>query len=106
MIYSTQFVAALVDGAGGATIYTVPAGKVAVIRDITLREDTGDTATLIIGVTKPGPVTPYIQGWGDVGGGLTVTWQGRHVAVAGDQLWLYSTVGNVLVLISGYLLDD
>lgn len=104
-VYSTQIAASRTDGTSSLALYTVPAGYVAVLRDVAL------TAT---STTDLGPVTLYIVtgtqsvtvfGLASLGGRETHQWTGRQVLNAGDVL--RATAGGALTdwLVSGYLLS-
>lgn len=101
-VYSTMFFAAQLTAATNLTAYTVPAGKVAVVRDF-------DCLVQAAGANGCGPVDgtrslawAFILNAGALTGGQ---WRGRQVFVAGEQFGWLITGGNWNVRCSGYLLD-
>lgn len=83
------------------TAYTVPAGIVAVVRDMTAKSMSGSSATISIRVVS-GLVTCDIWDVRLVDSFLTSQWQGREVLNPGDVLQVASLDGACSVRISGY----
>lgn len=104
MPYSTRFAAG--EGTGsGAVVYTVPAGYVAVIRDIELLSGSGTTDEVVIDATVPGPLNVVI--WLHIFGAAFAwaQWAGRAVLNAGDEISVTAPADGSTYLISGYLLS-
>lgn len=85
--------------------YTVPAGYVAVVRDVEALNSSASTDSLFIAATVPGPLTVTLTKFYDLAGETPAQWQGRVVLLAGDGLEVYSGVEVFEVMISGYLLS-
>lgn len=100
-VYSTRFIKANVAGAGPThTTYTVPVGKVAVVRSVDLRLDNANSHVLFgdtSGVYWLNVIAPTLL--------TLVSWRGRHVYTAGEVLDVYVFVGPGQGIVSGYLLD-
>jgi hypothetical protein len=103
--YSTRFVAVHEDLSGAPVLYTVPSGYVAVLRDVSVRNQTADTSLIQVGATVPGPLNVVIAQFDSVAANDVVSWQGRQVLNAGDELWLYNSEGSAQAIASGYLLS-
>lgn len=103
MPYSTRFYSDTFD-TGSPVLYTVPAGYVAVIRDMRLYAATSSTAEVAIEVTNPGPATTIIFFNNDVSPGDYVEWQGRVVIDDGAEIIGVTTEPGITAHISGYLL--
>ena len=103
-IYSTQFIAASVNSTAASTAsgYTVPIGKVAIIREVDLLALTA--GTLLVGYTRPTESVWILSSEG------VVAYQARHlttrvVVPAGFLIRTAWTSGNHHVSVSGYLLS-
>lgn len=99
-IYSTQFIAGNV-GTGVPLEYTVPVGKVAVLRDIAAASDTSGN----IIEAEVGGVRFWLEQFPAQGPGVSNSrnWTGRLVMNA-DQVLALVSVGSIGVVASGYLL--
>lgn len=96
-VYSTRF---LIGGGPGPYVYTVAAGKVAVIKQLS----SGNTTTAV------GQVVLYINGFlvwlASVPVNSGVNAAGQSLVVnAGEELKLATSAAGVTVVCSGYLLD-
>lgn len=102
-IYSTRFYGAVYTGSGAVTtLYTVPAGKVAVLRDV---EATSVGTTVTLYVLVLGGVV--LREWSSTSAGQSFPWTGRQVLNAGEALNAYApTSQQWSLLVSGYLLDS
>lgn len=104
-VYSVQFYADQITAGGTATLATVPAGMVWVVRDITLG-NVATTATGPVSITAVGTGSPAsIARWATIEAAAAVYWTGRHVLNAGDLLNVYNNTGNMSVFVSGYQLS-
>lgn len=104
MPYSTRLVAAVLDAALDDA-YTVPAGFVAVIRDMELTNQGGTATAIAIDLEVPGPLTATIYFNADVPAGSWLQWQGRVVMNAGDVLSISASAYPIGAVVSGYLLS-
>lgn len=86
--------------------YTVPDGFVAVIRDIVVYNETGDTDTFNAVAIVPGPLSLIAWSFADQTVYTSAQWQGRQVLNAGDVLYFYAGHYPWHVLASGYLLSS
>lgn len=105
-IYSTQFAVGSFSPGPGTVLYTVPAGSVAILRDITLEH---------LGGTGQNRAFIYINAHGatvrlvlvqDVAADYITQWQGRTVLEAGSQIGIGVITENFRTIISGYLLTS
>jgi hypothetical protein len=102
-VYSTRFVVASVNSSAtaAAASFTVPAGRVAVVRSVDLFVD-------VVGLVQfryqQSPWTAWVS---TVGVPLhnVRSWEGRHVFVAGEVIGCYWGSGAAGVIASGYLLN-
>lgn len=106
MPYSTQFFAVHEDLSTAPALYIVPTGYVAVLRDVSVRNQTGTTSQVQVGATVPGPLNVIVMQWDDVAANDVVEWQGRAVFNAGDSLFVYNAEGSAQAIGSGYLLSS
>lgn len=104
-VYSTRFAAVTLSAAEPA-LYTVPAGYVAVIRDMELTNQTGANVSFAIDLTSPGPLTATIYYDGSFPLASWFQWQGRVVLNAGDVLGASASSYPVGLVVSGFLLND
>jgi len=100
-IYSTRFLAEA--GFTGSAAFLVPAGYVAVVRDIDSVVYTGAGATIQAGIG--GSAVFWAVTEGVVAVTATNSWRGRVVLNAGEQL-VVSTDAAVDFVASGYLLTS
>jgi hypothetical protein len=103
--YSTRFFAEAISAEVNPA-YTVPSGFVAVLRDLELYNETGDTDTLNCELTIPGPLNVIMYSAAEVPTYQSVQWRGRVVLNAGDVLWFYAGHYPWQVVASGYLLSS
>lgn len=102
----TELLAAGVNATGAlAVVYTVPVGKVAVVRDVVMIHFNGSPAAVYLTTNGPGGSHPVIDGQHDLGSGDARHWDGRQVLAAGDQLELSANVANARYRITGYVFD-
>lgn len=83
----------------------MPAGYVAVIRDIRLYGATSADAEVAIEVTVPGPLSVPIWFDASFAPGATAHDQGRVVVPTGFSIVGVSTEDSIQAVISGYLLS-
>lgn len=103
-VYSTLFMAAYVNSTASATAvnYTVPAGKVAVVRTISfVCENPG----LVYVGRQSGGLTTYIESTLGLTAGGGRTWRGDHVFNAGQLIRAVWVAGSHSVNVSGFLLN-
>ena len=98
-VYSTRFIHRW--GTAGGVSYTVPAGKRAVIKNVTVYN--GDTAAAVVVLTLNGQGIWARSVPGPSGGYSELM---NVVANAGDGFMLYSYGVNSGGTVSGYLFDD
>ncbi len=99
--YSKRLFAGVIAAGSGATdLWTVPAGKVHVIRDIDgwTESSVGDTWYIGLSgnrvITLPAPT-----------GSAAALWRGRQVFNAGETIQLFQSHGASHLAVSGYELD-
>jgi hypothetical protein len=100
-VYSTQFALVSVTTGGPYTVYTVPTGKVAVVRSVTMGTYVAGAAHLEVAIDGAYPICSF---------DVAVTFTGepvnmRHVLNAGDTIQVVNVTGDWVGVISGYLLD-
>ena len=100
-VYSVRF-------AGGALVeasiaYTVPEGKVAVLRTVDFVSLVSGTQLVAIG-TIPAGGSEYFWHAANLGEEQTDAWRGNQVFNAGDQI-VFDTTGTVVFQASGFLLS-
>lgn len=100
-IYSTQFAAGSQASGTTTVVYTVPAGKVAVVRDIVVGAQ--DTPANSVAVNYYGVAEIYQAG--AIAQYSTAHFEGRVVLNAGDSIDVDAISGTWTYVISGYLLD-
>lgn len=98
--YSTRFVHGA-PAAPGSLVYVVPAGFRAVIRTVSFT--TGGTGGATFWFSSAGAI---IGIWASVPAYNTINWDGRQVAMAGDDITGHVEVGGAYCVISGYLLEE
>jgi hypothetical protein len=101
-VYSTRFFAGAVTSIT-SVIYTVPAGYIAVIRDITATMfSTAAGDVLILGINPPGVYNVGFKTYGT--NYQPAHWDGRMVLNPGDELLANTNATSANVVVSGYLL--
>lgn len=101
-VYSTRFIAATM-ASGLHSAYTVPAGKVAIVRDVDVVSQ-GSTFPTTLGLYAPG-VSAFLFVVTLASSALWAGWRGRQVFTAGEVLDTYDAYGGSSIFVSGYLLD-
>lgn len=99
-IYSTKFGAGTRSGSTNASIFTVPAGNVAIVRSTQLYEYSGAAATA--GVTDGAGARAASVDVAAVPGGISI--DSRAVFTAGEDIYVFTTDGDWTFYVSGYLL--
>lgn len=101
-LYSTRFANVAATGDGNFhVIYTVPAGVVAIIRDLDLF---AQTAALAFGLRLAGNV--IVSFVNPTAAGTAYQWTGRQVLLPGETLEYFASNGlSFTACISGYLLN-
>jgi hypothetical protein len=106
-IYTTRFAFAALATAGGfSRSYTVPAGKLAVVRYVGFSITTGPATVKANLVSPPGSPSLQWLRYTTLAQDANTSWEGRLVAVAGDVLTFTNvTAGSTIVTVSasGYL---
>lgn len=103
-VYSTRFLA-VAGGADASETYTVPAGFIAVVRDIDVTLSGDASALAQVALESPNLVFAYIPASGTAS--ESWQWQGRQVCNEGETLAAVlstDTFGSIAV--SGYLLTS
>lgn len=102
-VYSTQFYCGLAPE-GTAGLYTVPADRTLVVRDVEIYNSTAGPVLFQLFTTGPGG---NIQIYTDLAlpAEKSVQWQGRTVLNGGQQLASSAGAAGVQLIVSGYLLD-
>ena len=99
-IYSTRFALITSSSAGPTTLYTVPTGFKAIVRDVSGLASAAP-AGLAVGVNA---AESFFSGL-SLSNLESFHWEGRVVLNAGDTLALFVLAGTVQLVVSGYLLD-
>lgn len=86
-------------------LYTVPAGYVAVVRDIEAWNFGGETDQLFTTANVPGPLAVAVWVTPEVAPNEWAQWKGRAVFNAGDILQAQASSSSWSLFISGYLLS-
>ncbi len=100
-IYSTQFYEGYTAALGSHALYTVPAGKIAIIRSISVAVVSAAVNQGYIGVTGKS----LIAAWTNLPIITDKQVNCRQVLNAGEVLTLQLNTSDVAVAVSGYLLD-
>lgn len=103
-IYSTQLAVGSFSPGPGVVLYTVPAGSVAILRDISLEHLAGTESNRAFVYVNSGGITVRIVLAQDVARDYITQWQGRTVLEPGNQLGIGVITENFRVIVSGYLL--
>lgn len=101
-VYSTRFALTEVS-AGTTSLYTVPADVVAVIRSITAVPSSTGTKTIYLELQGT-PVLSLSGADGTTGPDGSFSWEGRIVALAGEEIGI-ETSEIFTLQVSGYLLS-
>lgn len=105
-VYSTRFYIGAAPSSQ-STVYTVPAGFTAVIRDLEAFATSAITDPVYLVVQEgSGPVAAVIADVGTLGALQFGHWEGRAVMVAGDELIIAGYGSDLLLCVSGYLLSN
>lgn len=100
-VYSTVFAGGNSSTAGIHALYVVPAGKIAVLRDLDLISlAAGATVSFLVDFASSSPYVSF-QSTAVL---TSFTWRGRQVYVAGDSIALQINSGTWGYRLSGYLL--
>lgn len=90
------------------SLYVVPVGFVAVVRDICMYTDVGNAQGQLLGVTvlpdSGSIVYAYLHLQAPVAAGVMYHWQGRQVLTAGNDMRAITLADNGVYRVSGYLL--
>lgn len=106
MPYSSALFGGAVSTGSFTTLYDVPSGYVAVIRDMAYFAYSGDAQFLQVAVVNPGPsggTIWYVISPAAVG---TVQWQGRAVVESSGSIEAICGSADNQLVISGYLLSS
>jgi hypothetical protein len=101
-LYSTLFAAAVITTTGPHVLFTVPAGYVAVLRDVGFLNTSGVTGPIYLydsSVSTAWWASPSVANFG------SVEWQGRQVFPAGSEISVQLGNAPWVVRASGYLLS-
>lgn len=102
-VYSTRFFAVSTSADENLT-YTVPAGQVAVLRDVSFATEGNTSSTAGVYLQSPECLIAYFEGSAE---GLTTgQWQGRQVFQAGEEMLCAVETDTFLsLMVSGYLFN-
>lgn len=87
------------------TLYTVPAGKRSILRDVRLAKTTGTAALLELAVTPAAGTGSTVALIREVSAPVDKTWKEQDAFIvlnAGDAVTLHSANGNVKGYLSGH----
>jgi hypothetical protein len=102
-LYSTRFIGGTV-AEGTDAAFTVPAGFVAVVRDVVVTNAASSPGQISWGIsTTAGFIVAY--NFTELGSGASAQWTGRQVANAGEDLFIFAGV-EAIIGMSGYLLTS
>jgi hypothetical protein len=103
-VYTVRFLAArpISVATADAARFTVPAGKVAIVRSVAIFTDT--PGCLLFGIAQPFDWAHFVSSQ-SAAQYTVVNWEGRHVVRAGEQMGCQWLSGAQRVVASGYLLD-
>ena len=100
-VYSKVFFGGNVTASGVTTMYTVPTGYIAVVRDIDVcRNDSGAQRSTFDAEDDAGGFIHWLTSTQYA----VFTWRGRQVFVAGSRFGVYQSGGDWTYRVSGYLL--
>jgi len=106
-VYTELLAVGTLAGAGSSTVYTVPVGKRAVVRDIILYD--GGAAAGFIGlaaVPPGGGSAVFLVTYPAAQPTVANHWEGRQVVMAGGSLLLIAGVTTADYRVTGYLFDE
>lgn len=98
-VYSVRFFVAA--GSGIVTSYTVPAGRVAVVRSVVATSTVGAAAFAWLYI---GPTPIYYLSFPEPGSARAV--EMRQVVNAGEAVRVYTSAPELFVAVSGYLFSN
>jgi hypothetical protein len=102
-VYSTRFIA--VQGLVGETDYVVPAGVVAVIRQIDMWQSAFAAAPeSAVGIKMGGTYVRILELFSEPLTNVNLHWSGRQVAYPGESIFAVQSSLSPDVMVSGYLL--
>jgi hypothetical protein len=101
-VYSKRLAGPSIPGSSEVVAYTVPAGKVAIVRTVTLCNTTGTAQIGRVGVGA-GVTSSFIRE--SVPAVTTLTYDVRVPMVAGEQLVIASATTGPVITVGGYELD-
>lgn len=104
-VYSVNLGRAIVVGSASTTLFTVPPGKVAVLRDVRMRANPGTDATSVQVYINDGSNSYTIYEQTTLPADSTAQNDGRVVLEAGWDLRCHTSAGTVSFVASGYLLS-
>lgn len=104
-VYSVNLGRAIVVGSSSVTLYSVPAGKVAILRDVRMRASPGADATSVQVYINDGTNSYTVYEQTTLPADSTAQNDGRVVLEAGWDLRCHTTAGTVSFVASGYLLS-
>ena len=89
------------------TLYTVPAGKLAIVRSITMRNDNASANRGNVIVQASTGTSPYLVGSDSIaGGGGSQQWHGLHLVLQeGEVLQANAQLATLCLGVHGYELD-
>jgi hypothetical protein len=87
------------------TLYTVPDGYVAVVRDVSFFAAGAAIDNVYLVVVNPGPLSAVIAAVGNLAANAGAHWEGRQVLAAGGLLELGAYGTDLFCAVSGYLLS-
>jgi hypothetical protein len=101
-VYSKLFAAQTVSTVGATSLYTVPAGATAILRDCVVQAGTSGAITIdVFDVTNGLAIARFTS----AAANDVFQWQGRQVFPATTEIGVYVVSGGWLIRFSGYLLD-
>lgn len=104
-IYTQRLAAGQASTTGFHAAYTVPAGKLVVLRDVVLIQHGITTGQVSLLLSPTGGGNPFVASVPTVTPEQTYHWDVRQVLYAGDVLTVYNSQGTVDWLLTGYVFD-
>lgn len=102
-VYSTRFSLSSVAVPGPSTLYTVPAGHIAVLKDVDYYQTAGAASFLFIG---EGTAALFPIALSTPAGVNSAQWRGRMVFQAGETIAQKNGGGTFSITLNGYLLTS